>query len=463
MQSDKSDKKENIINTISITEQIEKYVKERNSGGVRKILSGMHPSDIADLIESLEIDNPAFILESLDPEIAAEVFFELDIDKREELLADLDAVRIARIVEEMDSDDATDLIGELPKEKAEAVLSHMDPEEVKEVKPLLKYPEDTAGGLMQTELVKVTADTKVIDAINWIRLIADDVEEFHGIFVVDEQDRLLGFVPLSKLIIANPKVPVSEIMEPVEATLTPYMDQEEVAEIFRKYDAASLPVVDEDGKLLGRVTYDDILDVISEEAEEDMYHLAGVGEHLHPIFTPTLERIKLRFPWLLITLLGELLIAFIIIHTFQATLEKVAILAAFMPAIMAMGGNVGVQTSAIMIRSIGLGTVSSHQIIKLILSEVKVGIALGSICGFLAAILALLIGYNQPEIYRVAFAVFVAMISATTSTSLIGVTVPLILHKMNYDPAAASGPFLSLFNDMFGSVVYLVIATLMFS
>lgn len=450
------------MDTTNLTEQIQSFIVEKDSDSIRELLSDKHSSEIADIIESLDTDDHAFVLESLDIETASDVFFELDVDKREEILAELDEQRIAHIAEEMDSDDAADLIGELTDEKAESVLSRMDPDEVRDVEPLLSYPSDTAGGIMQTELVKVGADTSVRDAVNWIRLIADDIQEFHGVYVVDDKNTLIGFVPLRRLIIANPKSPVSREMEPIETSTTPFMDQEEVADLFRRYDVVSLPVVDDHGKLLGRITSDDILDVISEEAEEDLYQLAGLGDHLHPIFTPTNERIKLRIPWLLMTLVGELLIAFIIIKAFQPTLEKVAILAAFMPAIMAMGGNVGIQTTTIIIRSLGLGTVNVQQIMKLIFSEVKVGLALGVICGSIAAIIGFVISYNEPQVVKLALTVFFAMVSATIATSFVGVAAPILLNKINFDPAASSGPFLTMFNDLFGSLFYLFVAMMIF-
>ncbi|MGH7886121.1 MAG: magnesium transporter, partial [Thermodesulfobacteriota bacterium] len=207
---------------------------------------------------------------------------------------------------------------------------------------------------------------------------------------------------------------------------------------------------------------DDILDVITEEADEDIYKFTGLGEPLHPIFTPTYEKIKLRVPWLILTLVGELLIALIIIKVFQPTLEKVAILAAFMPAIMATGGNVGIQTTTIIVRSLGLGTININQILKLIAAEVKVGLSLGIICGAIAAVIGSIISYNQPQIFKLALSVFTAMVSATIATSFVGVTAPLLLHKFKLDPAASSGPFLTMFNDIFGSLFYLLIAMLIF-
>lgn len=445
-----------------LTQQISEDLSEGNIQGIKEALSDIHPLEIAEILLNFDPADHPRILDALDNETASEVILELDPEQREDILEDFDAEKIADIADEMDSDDAADLLGELPEQTAKTVLDKMDPEEAKDVKPLLKYPEDTAGGIMQTELVKVSQNSTVRDTINWIRLIADEVEDFQLVFVTDDQDKLLGQISLTKLVLASPSTNVTNIMEPVEVTTTPYIDQEEVAKIFQKYDILSLPVVDSREVLLGRITADDILDVISEEASEDLLQMAGVGDSLHPMYTPTATRIRLRTPWLLLTLIGELFIAFIIVYAFQPTLEKVAILAAFMPAIMATGGNVGLQTTTIIIRSLGMGTINVKQMFKLIISEMKVGLALGLICGSIAALIGALISYGQPEVVRLALAVFIAMVSATLATSFIGVAGPLILDKLDFDPAAASGPFLTMFNDIFGSVFYLFIAMLIF-
>ena len=446
-----------------ITTLVSENLRDGNLEEIRKTLSGIHPSEIANIIQNFDPEDHTRILNILDNETASDVLFELDKEQRDEILEELDNEKIADILDEMDSDDAADIIGELPEDTAKTVLEKMDPEEAKEVEPLLIYPEDSAGGIMQTELVKVQSDFTVRETINWIRLIAGDVEDFNGIYVTDEENKLLGFISLSTLILANPRSRAKNIMEPVEVKVTPYIDQEKVAKEFQKYDVVSLPVVDSSEKLIGRITADDILDVITEEASEDMYQFAGVsGDQLHPLFSPTVIRIKERIPWLLLTLFGELLIALIIVSSFQTTLQKFVILVAFMPAIMATGGNVGIQTTTIVIRSIAMGTISIKQISKVIISEIKVGLVLGIVCGLTAAIIGALISYNQPEVIKLSLSVFIAMVSATLATSFIGVAAPLMLFKFNFDPAASSGPFLTMFNDIFGSVFYLFIAMLIF-
>jgi len=445
-----------------LAEQISKSLGEGNTEEIKRVLSSVHPSEIANLIQSISSEDRSKVLNTLDNETLSQVILEIEKEQRQELLKELDYGKIAEIVGEMDSDDAADLIAELPEDTAKTVLENLTPEEVKEVQTLLKYPEDTAGGIMQTELVEVSYDSTVRDTINWVRLISRDVEDFNEIYVTKDDDGLLGIVPLEKLILANPMTKVVEIMEPVEVKVTPLVDQEEVANIFKKYDIVSLPVVDEEGRLLGRITADDVIDVITEEASEDIYRFAGLQEYVHPIYTPTLAKVKLRIPWLLLTLLGELFIAFVIAQFFRPTIQRFAILAAFIPAIMATGGNVGLQTTTIVVRGLGMETINPGHLFKLIFSEVKEGFLLGVICGITAAIIATLISMNEPEVIKLALAIFLAMVSATIATSFIGVIEPIILHKLNFDPASASGPFLTMFNDMFGSLVYLFIAMLIF-
>jgi len=450
------------MNLQELTEQITNNLADKNYHNIRGLLSEFHPSQIAEILDSLDPEIHADVLNSLDNETASEVLLELGEEHRQGLLEDIDNERIAQIVEEMDSDDAADVIGDLPEEIAKTVLSKLDPEELKEVEILLQYPEDTAGGLMQTEFVEVTDDSTVRDAINWIRLIADEIDELQDLYVIDKEDRLLGIVSPKKLLLSNPSTKITKIMEDIEITVTPLIDQEKVADIFEKYDIFALPVIDENDKLLGRITADDIFDVIAEEASEDMFQLAGVQDQIHPIYTPTLTKIKLRTPWLLLTLVGELLIALIIVDAFKPTLEKIAILAAFMPVIMATGGNVGIQTTTIVIRSLGMGTITTSQIFKIVFSEMKVGLAIGFICGLVAAVGGLIIIKNEPQVIKLILAVFIAIVSATLATSFIGAVSPLLLQKFKFDPAAASGPFLTMFNDIFGSVLYLFIAMLIF-
>lgn len=446
-----------------ITESLRKHIDNGAEAEILRALGGVHPSEIAKIIDSLDIAGQTFVLSSLGNHTASEVIPELDERVREEVLSGLDGQKIANIAEKMDSDDAADLIQELPEEKAEDVLSRIDPEERREVEPLLKYPDDSAGGIMQTEVLKGSPESQVKETIEKIRELSqsNEIEEYHRVYVVDKNNILVGTVPLGKLVISSATAPLWSIMERTEITLSPLTDQEETAVLFRKYDLLSAPVVDEEGKLLGRITGDDIMDVISEEAEEDIYQMVGVGEHLHPIHTPIFEKIKVRIPWIVFTLVGELLIAFVVLRNFQVTLEQFAILAAFMPAIMAAGGNVGVQTNTVIIRSLGMGTISGGQVASLLLAEIKAGLILGLICGFMGAVTVEFINPGQPGNLMVGSAVFISMISATLATSSMGVILPMALKKLKIDPAASSGPFLMMFNDILGSIFYLFVGTIL--
>lgn len=446
-----------------ITESLRKHIDNGAKAEILRALGGVHPSEIAKIIDPLDIAGQTFVLSSLGNHTASEVIPEMDERVREEVLSSLDGQKIANIAEKMDSDDAADLIHELPEEKAEDVLSKIDPEERREVEPLLKYPDDSAGGIMQTEVLKGSPESQVKETIEKIRELSqsNEIEEYHRVYVVDKNNRLVGTVPLGKLVISSATAPLWSIMERTEITLSPLTDQEETAVLFRKYDLLSAPVVDEEGKLLGRITGDDIMDVISEEAEEDIYQMVGVGEHLHPIHTPIFEKIKVRIPWIVFTLVGELLIAFAVLRNFQVTLEQFAILAAFMPAVMAAGGNVGVQTNTVIIRSLGMGTISGGQVASLLLAEIKAGLILGLICGFMGAVTVEFINPGQPNNLMVGGTVFIAMVSAILATSSMGVILPMALKKLKIDPAASSGPFLMMFNDILGSIFYLFVGTLL--
>jgi len=443
-------------------QELSTYMRRDDAEGVKRVLSTTPTHLIAEALRYVEPEERIKTLDYAEAETASEVLLDLEPELREEVLRQLDPDKIAAITGEMDSDDAADVIAELPESIAKSVLEKLSPEEVMDVETLLRYPEDTAGGIMQTELINVTADSTVRDVIDWIRLIADEVEDFYEIFVTDYDDKLLGVVTLKKLILANHTNVISEIMDPPEATVTPEEDQEKVADIFDKYDIVVLPVVDEKGVLIGRITADDVIDVITEEASEDMLQMAGVGEYTHPLYTPTIERLRSRIPWILMILAVELVIAFIIVRYFKTTLEKVAILAAFMPAIMATGGSVGNQTNTIVIRGLSVGTINIRQIFAVIMAEVKLALLIGIIAALVAAIAAAIISYPQPQVLRLSFAIAFAMTSAMLATSIIGVLMPMILYKLHFDPAVSSNPIISMSNDLFGIVIYLLIATILF-
>lgn len=450
------------METQELIQQVSKQLAMGDLEGVIEILKREHPSQIADAFIALEPSERLFLLNSIDPEIASQVLLEFDTELRQDILKYIAPDTLSTLTGVMDSDDAADIISELPQNKASIVLSGLSPKEAKEVETLLQYPEDTAGGIMQTELVQTLSTHSVRDTINLARRMAEEVDDFHVIYVTDEQSMLLGVLPLNKLIMAGPGTLVGSIMEPIVATVTPFQDQEEAANVVTKYDLVSLPVVDDRGVLIGRITADDVIDVITEEASEDILHLAGVGDRTHPIYTPTITRMRSRMPWILLGLFGELLLALMISRYFKPTLEKVIILAAFMPVIMATGGNVGIQATTIVIRALGMGTINLGQAFRVLISELKLGLAIGLISGLVAAGCGILISMQEPQVMRLSIAIFTAMVFAIVTTTAIGVLVPFILQRWSFDPAVASSPFVTMSNDIIGSGIYLFIAMLLF-
>ncbi len=455
------------VNVKKTLKRIDRALEKENWDAVRSITQSMHPSEIASLIQASPQGKKHLILEALDTEVASEVYFQLNPEERVSILKLLRETSITAMTEEMESDDAADFLGELPEALAETVLKTMDPEERKDVTPLLKYPADSAGGIMQTEVLRSSHDATSRETVELIRKIEkedeEDVEDLHMVYVVNETGRLVGRVFPLKLSTAAADSPLWTIMDPVEVTLTPNMDQEEVAKIFRKYDEMSLPVVDDSGVLLGRITADDILDVISEEAGEDIYKLGGIsGEGLHPIHSSIYDNVRLRAPWIMLALVGELLVAFIIMRKFQTTLENFIILAALLPLVMATGGNVGVQTNTITVRIIATGDFVMNQIKDLLLAELKVGLTLGIISGILGSLIGVLLNTADIDFIRLFLVIFAGIVGATLTTSFLGVAGPLVLNKLKMDPAVSSGPFLVTFNDIFGTVFYLFLgATLL--
>ena len=425
---------------------------------VQNILKDLNPADISNLLIRFNENEICQILSSLDSNISSEVILELPEDIRTNILKVLDNKSILNVIEELESDDATDLISDLDEEKSKEILENMNPQDSSEVQTLLQYAEDTAGGIMQTELVEVKDSSIIKDAINWIRLIANDVPDFYLIYVTNENDKLVGFMSLRSLILADPGSKVSTIMEDIEVSVLPDLDQEEVSLIFANYNIVSLPVVDENNKLLGRITSDDIIDVITEEAEEDIYSLAGVGEYNHPIYSSFFSKTKSRLPWLLVTLIGEIIIAFIIWANFSGTLENFILLAAFMPAVMATGGSVGIQTSAIIIRALGMNTINTSQAIKVIFSELKLSLVLGAICGLIAGLSGFYINGTTDESFKFFTVIFYSLSLASVMSAIFGAAFPLMLNKFKIDPANGSGPFVTMANDMFSAISYLFIA-----
>lgn len=445
---------------IEIVHILKDALESNNSYLISDTLGDRNPAEVSKIIISFPEEEICILLKALDSEKTAEIILELPEDIRSNVLEMLDNKSILSAIENLDSDDAADLISDLEDEKSKEILEDMNPQDSSEVQTLLQYDEESAGGIMQTELVEVKDSSIIKDAINWIRLIAEDVPDFYQIYVTNENDKLVGTVSLKALILADSTAAIKSIMEPIEISVEPDLDRQEVSNIFSNYDLVSLPVVDSNSRLIGRITSDDILDVVNEEAEEDLFALAGINEYNHPIYSGFISKTKSRLPWLLVTLVGELLIAFIIASYFQPTLEKFILLAAFMPAVMATGGSVGIQTSAIIIRALGTGSINISQAFQIIISELQLSLILGVICGLVAGVMGFFLTGDKSLGLNFFYVIFVSLSLASLMSAFFGASFPLLLDKIKSDPANGSGPFVTMANDLFSAVAYLLIALL---
>lgn len=440
----------------NIIDDINYLAEEKNDSMIKNILFDEHPSDIAIIIKGLWKGSGKHVFNLLDADTASDVIMEFDESVREKLISDLRHERISEIVDEMPSDDATDFVAELPEDVAEKVLESIDEEDSSEVKELLRHEEDTAGGIMAKEFVSVFSDASVDEAIREIRTKADEVEEIYNVYATDSEGHLAGFIPLKKLLLAKSNQKVKNIMVTDIVRVPVGMDQEEVANIFRRYDMVSTPVVDEDGKLIGRITIDDIVDVMHEEAAEDMQKMAGIADEEEIHETSVIKISFGRLPWLLVGLVGQLAAAYIL-KQFEASLKEIFIATFFIPLMMAMGGNSGIQSATIVVRGLALGELNPGKTFQRLGREVLVSLFNGTVCGVLLfAVIAFL---NDPVFgFVLAFSMLLVMLNAT----VIGASVPLILRKAGIDPAIATGPLITTFNDIIGISIYLGLLTFTF-
>jgi magnesium transporter len=423
-------------------------IEVNSHASIANILADLEPPDIADIINHIEADHRLVIFEMLAHDIASEVLLELDESVREDLLEHLSHPRIRSIVDQMDSDDAADVVGELPSDVAERVLDSIDKEDSATLKELLRYPTDSAGGIMATEFVAVNEHDTVQQAIRKVRKKAKEIGEIYNVYVVDDTGVLKGLIPLRDLVIHTPRRKVHKVMETDFQTVDVLLDQEDVANIMKKYDLISIPVVNSNGVMLGKITIDDIVDVIHEEAEEDMQRFAGIaGTELisHGVWDIS----KRRMPWLAIAFLGQLLSA-VILSSFHASLEQVIASAFFIPIIMAMAGNAGIQSSAVVIRGLGTGEVWQGMLVKRVVKES--GVALAN--GLVFSALIFLVGWFWIEDALFGLALAISLLIVIGSATVVGASIPFILTRLKIDPAVATGPFITTSNDALGLLIY---------
>jgi len=433
--------------------EIEQLISENKAQELLLLLEDIHFADIAEIMEELDDYGAGYIFNTLDSEKTAEILLELDEEVREKILKNLSPKEIAEELDELSTDDAADIIAELPQYKKEQVISELeDVEHAKDIVDLLRYDEDSAGGLMGKELVKVNENWNVLTCVKEMRAQAENVSKVHSIYVVDDEERLKGRLSLKDLLTTSTKTPISDVyIKKVDYVKVDTKDVE-VARIMQKYDLEAIPVVDELGRLVGRITIDDIIDVIKEEADKDYQLAAGISQDVEADDS-ILELTKARLPWLVLALFGGF-VSVKIFGLFEPIMEHHPKLFFFTPLIAAMAGNVGVQSSAIIVQGIANNTIIGP-IIKRLLKELSLGLLNGVI---LSTILFLgsyfMLGFEVHIVYTVS----IALLSVIIMASLIGTFIPIILNKYGVDPALATGPFITTSNDILGILTYFTIA-----
>ena len=417
-------------------------------------VEGMKAPDISEILATLPVERRVALFGVLPPELASEGLTLLDEVLAREVLGRIEESVIVRLVELMPSDDAADIINLLGPEQAERVLGQISWEEYEDVRELLKFDEDTAGGLMAREVVTVTGETTITGVITLLRTEVENVEQIQYIYVVDKREILLGVIPIVSLLVVDPASRAEEVMNPDIVTVAVDTDQEEVASMFAKYDLYSMPVIDGSGRLVGRITVDDIIDVIEDEATEDITMMAGTGEEEVWERSP-MKVSRARLPWLLTGLFGGIASAIVMNH-FKHSLESVLTLAFFVPVITAMAGNVGMQSSAIVVRELAVGGLTMVRTGVKLMRELKVSLINGAVLGSVLLVIIILWQHD----YRLGILLGLCMVTIIFWSTLMGAIVPLLLKRMNIDPVLATGPFITTSNDILGILIYLGIATL---
>lgn len=440
--------------TDELIEQVEILVENNNDKELKALLKEYHHADIAEILDELELDDAVYVIKLLDSETTSDILMELDEDIREKVLRNLSTKEIAEEIEELDTDDAADMIAELPEERQQAVINQIEDQDHRdEIQELLAYDEDSAGGLMAKELVKVYETWTVAGCLRRIRGQAKEVTRVHSIYVVDKEDKLIGRLSLKDLIVAKSEQKIADIVKENVDWVNVHDDVEDVAKVMAKYDLEAIPVVDNNQTLLGRITIDDIVDVLKEEAEKDYQLAAGITQGVEADDS-ILQLTRARLPWLFLGLVGGVG-AFLIMEGFHNIFNKYAVLFFFTPLIAAMAGNVGVQSSAIIVQGLAnddiKGSVNGRLIKEMLLAALN-----GTI---LALFLFVFVWITKGDFYT-ALAISVSLIAVIIVAGLIGTFVPLFLDKRGIDPAIATGPFITTSNDIFGILIYFWIAKL---
>ena len=431
-------------------------IDAKNNAVIKEQLKELYPPDIAQILNQLSDKEAAYVYELLDNETAPEVLLELDEDKREDLLATFSTKEIAEQLDNMDSDDAADVISELPEEIQNEVLSQIeDIDQASDIAELINYDEGTAGSLMAKELVSVYSFETVTACIEEIRKQTDNVDVMYAIYVVDNNEKLIGMLSLKKLIVSHALAHVEEIYDADVQYVKTNTSTEEVAEIMQKYNLVVLPVVDQLGRLVGRITIDDVVDVITEAAEENIQRMSGISDDVDS--NDKIWRLsRARIPWLLVGMCGGI-IGSRIIGTYEDQIKIHPEMAYFIPLIGAMGGNVGVQSSSIIVQALASNSMINDRIAPKLLKELGVGMVNGLICSVLMLAYAFLI-----EDWRLSATVSLALFTVIICASFLGTFVPLTMNRFKINPALATGPFVTTLNDIIGISIYFLMGRMLY-
>ncbi|MGD9873323.1 MAG: magnesium transporter [Kiritimatiellia bacterium] len=438
--------------------EVRRLVRDEQWTRLTEILAGRRPQDLAELLNKLLPEERIEVFALIDETAQADVLAELEGLAEDEVLNSLTNNELADLVEEMDPDDAADVIAELPEERSEEVLELMEEDESRDVRELLKYEENTAGGIMTPEIVAVRESMTVAEALDSIPYI-EGSEPFYYAYVVDDGHVLKGSIGLWEMLkIRNRQITMGAIAHKDVVSVPYSMDQEEVARIISRYDLLAVPVTDDGGKLLGRVTVDDVVDVLQEEASEDIFRFAGSDDSELTAMTP-LHACGARLPWLLITLCTGFVTSFLF-KKFLTDLSQVMVLSFFVPVVMAMGGNTGIQSSTLVVRGLALGTLEGRSMLKVLGREISAGAMMGVACaaiiGLWARYLIHISGHEDAlhTPFYLAATVGISLFVAMTFAAVFGAMVPIALNRLKVDPAVASGPFVTSSNDIFALLIY---------
>jgi magnesium transporter len=444
--------------TREFISELRAIIEAKDEKAALSMMSELHPADIAEIYEELSLEEAKYLYMILDPEVASDVLVELEEDDRERFLRILPAEEIAsQFIHHMDSDDAADVIADLDEPVKQEVLRHLkDIEQAGDIVDLLSYDENTAGGLMAKELVRVNINWSLTTCLKEMRKQVEDVDELYYVYVVNDDNIFQGIVSLKAMIMATGSTIIKEIYEKDVETVRTDTPSEEVAQIMEKYDLVVLPVLDSIGRLLGRITIDDIVDVIRDEAEKDYQMASGISSDVETTDSP-LRLSRARLPWLIIGLIGGVLVA-ALISNFEDDIKLNPEMAFFIPLIAAMAGNVGIQSSAIIVQAIASNSLGLESTFKKLVKEFFVAVMNGIILAVLLLIFNLIVSEGLALTYTVSISLFVVIIFA----AIFGTLIPLVLNRLKLDPALATGPFITTTNDIMGLFIYFLMGRVLY-